>query len=223
MVTRCPFSDGILLMCASRRLRTISLLSVLALAGAARAFAAENEPLYYIYQGQPKQLTLDSEHVAVHVRTTSPDQFPAGLISRGFTPADVEARPLGDWMILRDSALAGRSTQNVHAGGMNLIRTDAVAVHDRLRALGTTGDAAVDFASPVFRDDHGNPMLITSRLLIGFNKDIPLATRSELQASIGAGAEVEYAMFPQPDDVRWQIRTNDGFAVLATANALAHT
>ena len=223
MDTRPPSSDGTLFVSTAQRLRTFSLVCSLALACATAALGAETEPTYYIYHGQPKQLALDTEHVAVHVRTVSTDQFPAGLTSRGFAPADVESRPLDDWMVLRDSTLGNAARANSVPGGTNSARTAAATVHERIRAVAASGDAAVDFVSPVFRDNAGNPLLVTSRLLVGFDKNVSAATRSQLRASIAGGADVEPAMFPQPDHVRWQMRTNDGFAVLAAANALART
>src|SRR5436190_21772062 len=80
-----------------RRLKRTLLHGAICMAvfGAAgpQLFAAETEPLYYIYRGQHRALALDSSHVAVHLRTTASDRIPVGLMSRGYTVADVESRP----------------------------------------------------------------------------------------------------------------------------------
>ena len=93
---------------ASRTLHfgTVLAISAITLLHAPRASAADTEPMYYMYRGQPKQLTLDAEHIAVLAHTTS-GEFPAGLTNRGFSATDIEAKPLNGWMILRARSLAG--------------------------------------------------------------------------------------------------------------------
>lgn len=205
------------------RLSLIVLLLTVTLGITTQAFAAETEPLYYTYHGQPKQLTLDPGHIAVHLRTGSSDRFPAGLTGLGLSAADIESRPLSDWMILRASTLAGAPRANAQAGNTTSARTSAAAIHNVVRTLGATGDPDINFVSPVFADGKGNPVLLTSRLLIGFGPDVSVAARALLQANVGGGAFTEQTEFSQKNHERWQIRTNDGFAVLAAANALAQT
>ena len=208
-----------MLISFTRALTAICLASITIVA---HAFAGDAEPQYYIYRGQPKQLSLDGEHVAVHVRNNTADHVPAGLASHGFSDADIEARPLDDWMVLRTHGTGGALTNSV-PGVSSPPRTDAVTVHNLVRSLTATGDPTVDFVSPVFHDPRGQPVLVTSRLLIGFGNDLSAAARLHLQAGIPEGAFTEQTAFPRPNDQNWQIHTADGFTLLARANALAQT
>lgn len=183
--------------------------------------AADAEPLYYIYRGQQRPLTLDPAHIAIHVRTNSPDQLPAGLTTRGFTVADVQSRPLSDWIVLRQSHVP--ATRAANSQGTASTQGQASAVHQLIRDLTTTGDPGIDFVSPVFRDSSGNPVLVTSRVLIGFKAGVSASTRARLQSTVGVGAFTEQYGYPQKDQERWQIRATDGFVVLAAANALAQS
>src|SRR2546430_817852 len=100
-----PSSDGPPLPSRWRGARLTLALAVglfpIAIGMSQPASAGNAEPLYYIYRGQQKQLNLDAAHIAVHVKGASADSVPLGLVSRGYTVADIESRPLGDWIVLR--------------------------------------------------------------------------------------------------------------------------
>src|SRR5437868_3465946 len=118
-------------------------IPILLLAGfffhAAACFAGDAEPLFYIYHGQHNELRLDPDHVAVRLRSNAVDQLPPGLTARGFSAADIEARPLGDWVVLRAHSLAQART-NAQPAVSNSPQTQSVAVHNLVRSLGATGD-----------------------------------------------------------------------------------
>ena len=205
-----------------RRLLSVGAVIVIWWFGSSVAQAVETEPLYYIYQGQKKTLALDADHVAVHVRSQAPNALPASLTNRGIVEADVQSRPLSDWTIVRADKLLNAAQRN-SAPNTSTATIQSAQVHSAIRSLASAGDPEIDFVSPVFRDNRGNPILLTSRLLIGFHNNLSQTERARLQSSIAEGAFTEQAAFPQPNDVRWQIRTSDGFAVLAQANKLAQT
>jgi subtilisin family serine protease len=189
---------------------------------------ADPEPLYYIYHGQPKALTLDSERIAVRV-TSSPSvprssaAVPSSLASRGFNDSDVVATPVAGWMILNARGVlpTSRATNSTTAASPS--QADASSVHNLLTSLLNSADPSIEFVSPVFRDEQGDPIIVTPTILIGFEQDVAAQRRASLRASVSEGAQLQKIEFPQPNDERWQIQSRDGFAALARANALAGT
>jgi subtilisin family serine protease len=210
-----------------------SLLSAVAVAALALACAvprlagSETEPLYFVYHGQQKDLKLDAQHVAVHVKTStvnpvsSAAKVPAGLISHGFSESDVVARPLSDWMILDAQKTLPAPTTGTSSTASASEAEKGSAIHTVIESLLNSGDATIDFVSPVFRDKRGDPIVLTSTVLIGFKEELSVAEREGLKQSLPEGAQLQKMEFPQPNDQRWQIQSRDGFAVLARANALA--
>ncbi len=192
---------------------SVLLPTVKAQPQASSSTASESEPLYFIYHGNHRTLRLDSTQIAVSSREFEADTLPEGLARNGFTLRDVTARSLRGTRLLDT-----RKVLNAHA-----TQSTPAAVHALIRALANSGDRSIEFVSPVFRDEAGDPMLITSRILIGFEEDIAPAEREYLRRAVTEGASLETAEFPQPHDFRWQINTRDGFAALARANALAET
>jgi hypothetical protein len=127
---------------------------------------AQTEPSFYIYRGQPKPLALDVQHIAVRVRASdSATDLPALLTSRGFTSADIETRPLPQWLLLRAHDALGAARTNGQTAAPPSIHPAAAAIHQLLSSLVTSADPNLDFVSPVFRDGAGNLVLITSRIL----------------------------------------------------------
>ena len=145
---------------------------------------AETEPSHYIYQGKPKPLSLDSHYIAVHVQTPSAADLPAVLSSRGFTSADVETRPLPQWLLLHTRNALAVPRKNTQPGNTSSVQTDAAMVHGLISSLLAAGDPNLNFVSPVFKDDTGNLVVVTSRILIGFEKDFTPAERVELQTGV---------------------------------------
>ena len=217
-------------MLAPSRLFALVFASVTFLGHGALFAQADPEPLYYIYHGQPKALTLDSGRIAVRV-TPSPSvprssaAVPSSLASRGFNEVDVVATPGTGWMILNARGVlpTSRAASSTTAAAAGPSQADASSVHNLLTSLLNNGDPTIEFVSPVFRDQQGDPIIITPTILIGFEQDVAAKERASLRASVSEGAQVQKIEFSQPNDERWQIQSRDGFAALARANALANT
>lgn len=188
---------------------------------------ADQEPLYYIYQGQQKALTLDAEHIAVRMSATPPNgqsaaALPMSLISRGFTDADVVARPEAGWMIVNaQNILSAPGPANQLASPAGAAQSDASTIHTTINSVLNSGDPVIEFVSPVFRDTRDGPIIITPAILIGFKQDFPRQERNRIRTTVPEGAEAQQLEFSQPDDEQWQVQSKDGFEVLSRANALA--
>jgi subtilisin family serine protease len=185
---------------------------------------AGTEPLFYIYHGQPKALTLDSASIAVHVNPTVANShagaIPMTLATQGFSDADIVAQPVPGWMILNARNALSRSRAS---GLLAASAEDASSVHAVISTLLASGDPTIEFVSPVFRDDAGDPIILTPTVLIGFQKDFSDARQSQLRVAEPEGAEQQKVEFPQPQTQRWQLHSRDGFAALDRANTLAQT
>ena len=208
----------------------VALLCVFTLVYTKASIAADSEPTYFIFHGERKSLTLDLENIAVRttsasVKTTAaPNTVPRGLQVNGFTSADVIARPVSGWAVLNArNALAVFAAQAQRTLGAAVVPSKAAAIHAVISSVLTSGDPSIEFVSPVFRDSNGYPVVLTSRLLIGFRPNVSLAERSRLLAGVPEGAWPELTDLSQPYDERWQLKTRDGFVMLARANALAQT
>jgi subtilisin family serine protease len=210
------------------RYASILLIFILLSVTSALAATSDSEPLYFIYHGEHKMFTLDAKHIAVRTTLPAPTtsstttQFPAGLTANRLSSADVVARPVDGWMILDAGNVLTTATRN--AGGSLATATDqpqGAAIHELITALLNSGDASIEFVSPVFRDERGGPILLTPTLLIGFRASFTPVERERLLEEIPEGASVKKSEFPQPFDESWTIKSRDGFAVLARANALA--
>ena len=186
--------------------------------------SAGTEPLFYIYHGQPKALTLDSARIAVRlnpsVANPHASAVPSSLATRGFSDADVVAQPVPGWMILNaQNALTTSRTRGLLAPSAE----DASSVHALITSLLNSGDSTIEFVSPVFRDEAGDPIILTPTLLIGFKENFSAAGQSQLLAAVPEGAEQQKVEFPQQYTQRWQLHSHDGFAALDRANTLART
>ena len=190
--------------------------------------ATEPEPDYFTYHGQPKRLTLDPTRIAIratssgHASSRTSNIVSPSLASDGFADSDVVARPVSGWAILNaDNALNAVRAKAQSIGKSAPEASRKTAIHALISSVLESRDPTVAFISPVFRDEDGGAILLSSRVLIGFNKDFGSAERQHLLAAVPEGATREPTEFPQPDDQRWQINVRDGFALLARANALA--
>ena len=208
----------------------VALLCVFTLVYTKASIAADSEPTYFIFHGERKSLTLDLENIAVrttsaNVKTTATrNAVPRGLQVNGFTSSDVIAEPASGWAILNArNALAVSAAQARRTLGAAVVPSKAAAIHAVISSVIVSGDPSIEFVSPVFRDTNGHPVVLTSRLLIGFRPNVSLAERSRLLAAVPEGARPEITSLPQPYDERWQLKTRDGFVMLARANALAQT
>src|SRR6267143_4360476 len=151
---------------------------------------ADAEPLHYIYHGEQKTLTLDADHIAVRVTVTLPSSqslaaLPMSLVSRGFSEADVVARPVAGWMVLkaRDIPTASSSVNQLASPSVSA-QIDASSIHTSITSILNSGDPSIEFVSPVFRDGGGDPVIVTPTILIGFKPDVAAKERASLRASV---------------------------------------
>src|SRR5262245_61896858 len=131
----------------------IALCGALIGAGALAAAPAAN--VYsYSYFKESRRLKLDESRVAIlaapgegGATASLPDLTPYGLDLAGATPLAVPG-----WSFVKTTAF---------------VRTDAAIEH----AVQQIADGEhVAFVSPVFLDDQGDPIVITSDLLVGFDR-----------------------------------------------------
>src|ERR1039457_2180607 len=169
--------------------------------------SAGTEPLFYIYHGQPKALTLDSARIAVRVNPSVANPHasavPSSLATRGFSDADVVAQPVPGWMILNaQNALTTSRTRGLLASSAE----DASSVHALITSLLNSGDSTIEFVSPVFRDEAGDPIILTPTLLIGFQKDFSAARQSQLLAAVpeGVGIDAQRKNLSENRSTKWE-------------------
>src|SRR6267143_4025535 len=197
----------------------LGIASVLLLPTGARA---DEDGAYYIYHGQERNLSLDAAAVAVKLSESSASmliksrRISPSLAAAGFASANVMMNSLPGWFILD-----AKHAKTVQASANRTQAAAAAQIHEVIRSVLNSNDSSVEFVSPVFRDEQGGPIIITSRILVGFQKDFSSQDRERLRAAIPEGAEVETVELPQPNEERWLIHSRDGFHVLARANVLA--
>lgn len=220
------FPGGHFRLSLSATLLIAALLVFYCSTGVTASASGEAEPTYFIYHGAPKSLALDPLQVAVRTRTSlrqanaDSNALPEGLADHGFTSSDLIEKPATEWMILNAQNVLARLNQRTPSAS-SVLGSSASSVHALITSLLASGDPSIEFISPVFRDARGAPALLTSRVLIGFKPDFSLTRRAQILEAVAEGASQEAVEFPQPNDQRWQIKTKDGFALLARANALA--
>ncbi len=169
------------------------------------ASAQAGRPVYLIhYFKEPRELVLNVEAVALL-------DLPGALTAKrkaardeaGLLPIEPDPVTIPGWS-LATTAQAQRSAAQV----------------EKLVAQLVEGDAA-DFASPVFFDGFGGPLVVTPDLFVGFHENVaPQMALTILQAS-GAGVitAIDYDNLPRV--YRLRASSRNGVEVLAAANALA--
>src|SRR5438105_1972224 len=167
----------------SRRYRPAASISALLMMCAAASWtsstmATEPEPDYFTYHGQPKRLTLDPTRIAIratssgHASSRTSNIVSPSLASDGFADSDVVARPVSGWAILNtDNALNAVRAKAQSIGRSAPEPSRKTAIHALISSVLESRDPTVAFISPVFRDEDGGAILLSSRVLIGFNKD----------------------------------------------------
>src|SRR6266567_4018918 len=157
----------------------VALLCVFTLVYTKASIAADSEPTYFIFHGARKSLTLDLENIAVRtasasVKTTAaPNAVPRGLQVNGFTSSDVIAQPASGWAVLNARNVLAVSAQRTL--GAAVVPSKTAAIHAVISSVLASGDPSIEFVSPVFRDTNGDPVVLSSRLLIGFRPNVSLA------------------------------------------------
>lgn len=162
---------------------------------------------YYSYFKEALPVTLDRSQVAVletsAVARKSGVPLAASLSAIGIAPEDLEQMAIGGW---------------VRALTPAVVQTD-MDVENLVATLAETSDAA--FVSPVFRDARGDPLLITSDLLIGFADTVSAREAEALLADLIRGEIEDRNYANMPGVYRMKVDSRNGFEVLELANSLA--
>ncbi|MEE8170000.1 MAG: S8 family serine peptidase [Phycisphaerae bacterium] len=175
----------------------------------ATAEVGDGPRFHYFYNKEPIPLALTTERVAVFHNDAA-----AGRLE-----AVVE--------VIAPLAAHGIEANDVQPHTIRTIFTAAAPVDLRdessIRALvaSLAMEADLDFVSPIFADERGDPVMMSPHLHIGFEAGV---SREDAEAliAIEVGGAIEEADWGGMTGV-YRIRTDlkDGFDVLALANALA--
>lgn len=159
----------------------------------------------YYYFKEERRLSLDASRIAVlraqdqrGSGAAMPDLSPYGLDVSAAEPMAVQR-----WSFIKTTAPAW---------------TD-IAVRDAVSQI--AGREPVDFVSPVFLDDAGDPVVITPHILVGFDRSLDPARAEAILAASGAGRIVDRDWANMTRAYRLESDSHNGFEVLAAANRLA--
>jgi subtilisin family serine protease len=83
------------------------------------------------------------------------------------------------------------------------------------------GAELVEFVSPVFVDEEGEPIVITPDILVGFDRNLDAARAEAILAESQAGEILDRDWANMKRTYRLRSASRDGFEVLEAANALA--
>lgn len=170
--------------------------------------AATATHYFYSYAKTQVPLALDESRIAVFKADpfTRPDAeraAPPSLTNYGIPAAGIEPGTVRGWSI---ASLDGA-------------KRDAAAIEQTVDQI--AADPGVDFASPVFLDDHANPYIVTRDILVGFPEGTSADKAMGVLRELDAG-EVLAADFANLKNV-YRVRTHlkNGVDVLDLTNALA--
>ena len=150
---------------------------------------------HYYYFDEAKPLTLDPTRVAV--------RMPAGTGNVAATPTAITS----------DRAML--------ADGWDLVHTpNGVASADMATHVAAMG-AANSYASPVFLDASGSPILITPDILLGFKDGVDPARVTQILSSLPVARVAQRRFGGMAGAYRLASGRQSGFDVLTVANALA--
>ncbi len=160
----------------------------------------------YYYHSFSEQLALkiDSTQIAIFQR----EEEAMETRSKGFPRLGIEAASIKPHVINGWSLVAVSRTLLETMGGMEAI-VEAFAIQRE-----------VEFASPVFIDNFGGPMFLTSSILISFQKWILPDMHAALLGKEGLNIEKDYGA-AGVILVRFDDEIKNGFEALALANSLA--
>ena len=170
----------------------------------ADAPSAAQLPSFYIYDGEPLQLELDVDRLAVRYRAsaTAVDRG-AALTRAALGDATLKSTGVGAWHLVKlGSSLA-----------------DNVEADSRIKTLLESPE--IEFAAPVFLSPDVTWVTPTPTVLIRFLPDY-VASAETLLATLAPGMEVETRDFGNmPGAFKLRSNLRNGFEVLAMANELA--
>ncbi len=121
----------------------------------------------------------------------------------------------------------GISSQDVSLSAISRISMVALPLQhqspDQVRILlaAVSQETELEFVSPVFLDDHDNPLLISRHIHVGFNQGVSDAQADAILARQIPGVIEERNYLKTAGVYRLRCDSRDGFEVLALANRLA--
>ena len=195
-----------LLQFSRGRVWFVAVLATLAGTRLAPAQAELSTSYRYYYFDTAVPLAGNVEEIAVFEGAAAANSgagLPSGLESYGIAASDVRQSPiLGLWL-----ARVPEKNQGMKE------------VEDLIRSIARGG--GVDFVSPMFADEAGDPAVITPHLHVGFHAYVDDATAQGILAEMEAGVieEVDWAGLDGVYRLKCGLR--DGFEVLELTNALA--
>jgi hypothetical protein len=171
-----------------------------------RAFASEGgeageEAYSFYYFKDPRSLKLDVGRIAVFHSSDghgAEDLSPYGLVGS----AEVRMAVQG-WSFV--TTTASIQTEEAIARAVSQI----------------AGAELVEFVSPVFVDEEGEPIVITPDILVGFDRNLDAARAEAILAESQAGEILDRDWANMKRTYRLRSASRDGFEVLEAANALA--
>jgi len=156
------------------------------------------------YWKERVELRLDSSRLAI-LQIQGRLALQRGVPALGIAPEQMRAWPIAGWSLAPAvGAARGEGQQDVEA---------------RIEAL--LQDGTIDFASPVFLDDDGNPLIITPDVLIAFDPNLDGAEARAILENAAPGAIIEAGYGAMPGVYRLRGAARSGLAVLNIANAMA--
>src|SRR5262245_51230222 len=136
--------------------------------------AAESGYAYYYFK-EARRLRLDTARVAVLRAPGGEGAVPPepGLSRYGLDASAVEPMAVSGWSYVKTTAS---------------VRTNAAIEH----AVSQVADREpVDFVSPVFLDDQGDPAVVTATILVGFDRSLDPSRAEAILATSGAGTIID--------------------------------
>jgi len=169
------------------------------------AFAADGDPFTRTYKDQFIALDVDVMRLAVFVENDATRaQTSAALQAHGIQPDAVQARSVPDWSFVT-------TPETINTQGD--IETLVNAIVDA---------GSVDFVTPVFLDEQGDPMYPTQDLLVRFGDDVTRAAAlAVLDGARPARSSVDIDFGGMRNAFRVRDFSNDGRDVIKQANMLA--
>jgi len=149
---------------------------------------------HYYYFDQERPLTADLSRIAV------------------FSPTGGVAA---------SDALKGFNVTPWHASGWSLAAPQGGVAASDLEQLVASVAETVPFASPVFLDKYGEPLIVTPDVLVGFNADVDERAAERILRNAGAGVVTRRRLGGMPGVYRLRSDLHNGFEVLAAVNDLA--
>jgi len=183
----------------------MTMLSTLWLGSPAFARQVTNTPdsgyeFYYFKEARP--LKLDVRRVAVW-NASGGHATELDLSSYGLDGSAAEPMAVRGWSFV--PATASVQTDTGIEGVVSRV----------------AGDALIAFVSPVFLDDEGGPIVVTPKILVGFDRSLDPARAEAILADSQAGEIMDRDWANMQRTYRLKSSSQDGFEVLEAANRLA--